>query len=110
MNLEKGDKIFYQKNGVFHTDEIADILFTNEGCLYELEDNNFWCVTDNELLDESDERVRNYMSMTKDMIVKLSDVRNWLMHHAENYYEPDEWSEFNVDSMIKDLCKAMLYK
>ena len=43
-------------------------------------------------------------------MVKLSDVRAWLEYYARTYYEADSWSEFKSDEMIKDLCKAMLYK
>ncbi len=110
MNLKKGDRIFYQKNGEFYVDRIADILSTNEGTIYEPVDNDFWCVTENELLDESDERVRDYMCMSKDAMVKLSDVRDWLRYHARDYYEADSWSSFNDKEMIKDLCKTMLYE
>ena len=110
MKLEVGDRIFYQKNGEFYVDKISDILSTKEGTLYELVDYDWWCVTEDELLDESDERVRDYMCLRKDRMVKLSDVRRWLESYAITYYESDSWSLFKSDEMIKDLCKAMLYK
>ena len=109
MALKKGDRIFYQKNGEFFIDKVADILTTDEGSLYELVDDNYWCVTDNEMLDESDYRVQNYMSMKKDKMVKLSDVREWLQYNARKYYESDSWSSFDEEDMIRDLCKSMLY-
>ena len=109
MNLKVGDRIFYQKNGEFYVDKIADILSTKEGILYELVDYDWWCVTEDELLDESDERVRDYMCMSKDGMVKLSDVRSWLSYNARSYYESDSWSSFKDEDMVKDLCKAMLY-
>lgn len=107
--MKVGDIIFYQKDGTFYIDRIADIVTSDEGTLYELADYNWWCVTEDEVLDESDERVRNYMCMTKDTMVRLSDVRNWLNSHSWNYYESDGWSEFKPKDMIKDLCKVMLY-
>ena len=109
MALKKGDRIFYQKNGEFFIDKVADILTTDEGSLYELVDDNWWCVTDDEILDESDYRVQNYMSMKKDKMVKLSDVREWLQYNARKYYESDSWSSFEDEDMIRDLCKSMLY-
>lgn len=110
MKLKIGDIIFYEKHGIFYVDKIAYILSTDEGNLYELVDYNFWCVTENEIIDESDKRVRDYMCMEKDTMVHLSDVRNWLSHNARNYYESDSWSLFKDEDMIKDLCKSMLYK
>ena len=109
MKLKIGDRIFYQKNGEFYNDIIADIEIIDGNSIYELVDNYWWCVTEDELLDESDERVRNYMCMSKDAMIKLSDVRNWLRYHARNYYESDSWSLFKDEDMVKDLCKAMLY-
>lgn len=108
--MKIGDKIFYQKNGEFYNDIIADIEIIDGNPIYELVDNDWWCVTEDELLDESDERVRDYMSLIKDGMIKLSSVRRWLESYARNYYEPDSWSLFKSDEMIKDLCKAMLYK
>lgn len=110
MKLNIGDKIFYQKGKEFYVDMVADVLSTEEGTLYELVDNNFWCVEEKELLDETDERVRDYLCMSKDTIVKLSDVRNWLNCNALDYYESDVWSQFKYEEMIKDLCKSMLYE
>ena len=108
--MKIGDKIFYEKNGEFYIDRIADIEIINGKSIYELVDYDWWCVTEEELLDESDERVREYMCMTKDAMIKLSDVRNWLRYNALNYYESDGWSLFKDEDMVKDLCKAMLYK
>ena len=110
MEIEKGNRIFYQKNGEFYVDIVADVLSTEEGSLYELVDYDWWCVTEDEILDESDERVRDYMCMSKDAMVRLSDVRDWLRYHALDYYEPYSWSSFKDEEMIKDLCKSMLYK
>jgi len=108
--MKIGDRIFYEKNGEFYIDRIADIEVINGKSLYELVDYDWWCVTEDELLDESDERVRDYVCMLKDGMVKLSAVRNWLLYNARKYYEPDSWSLFKDEDMIKDLCKAMLYK
>ena len=109
MKLKIGDRIFYLKNGNFYIDIVSDVLSTEEGVLYQPKDYNFWCVTEDEILDETDVRVRDYMCLEKDAMVKLSDVRSWLRYHARDYYEPDEWSEFKDEDMIKDLCKSMLY-
>lgn len=108
--MKIGDRIFYQKDGEFYFDKIADIEIIDGKFIYELVDNDWWCVTEDELLGESDERVRDYMCLRKDGIIKLSDVRRWLKSYARTYYEPDSWSLFKSDEMIKDLCKAMLYK
>lgn len=107
--LKIGDKIFYQKNDEFYVDKITNIVFVDDQPLYELMDYNWWCVTKDELLDESDERVRDYLCMEKDGYIKLSDVRSWLNSYARNYYESDSWSFFDSENMIKDLCKSMLY-
>lgn len=37
-------------------------------------------------------------------------VCGWLQSHATDYYESDGWSSFKDEDMIRDLCKAMLYK
>ena len=108
--LNIGDRIFFEKGGMFYIDRVADVLTTEEGTLYELVDNNWWVISDDYVLDESDERVRNVLCMSKNTMVKLSDVRHWLSYHARDYYEADAWSEFKSDEMIKDLCKAMLYE
>lgn len=108
--MKLGDRIFYQKNGEFYIDRIADIEIIDEKPIYELVDYDWRCVTEDELLDESDERVRDYMCLRKDEMVKLSDVRRWLESYAISYYEADCWSYFKSDEMIRDLCKAMLYK
>ena len=107
--LNIGDKIFYQKNNNFYIDIVKDVVIVGEDVLYELKDYDFWCVTENELLDESDERVQDYLCLEKDQVVKLSDIRSWLRYHARDYYEADCWSSFNDEKMIKDLCKDMLY-
>lgn len=109
MTLKKGNTIFYQKNGEFYIDKVADVLTTEEGTLYELVNDDWWCVTDDEILDETDERVKDYMSLKKDGMVELSKIRDWLTYHARDYYESDSWSQFKDEDMIKDLCKAMLY-
>jgi len=108
--MKIGDRIFYQKDGEFYIDRIADIETINGKSIYEPKYNDWLCVTEDELLDESDERVRDYMCLRKDKMVKLSDIRRWLEYYARTYYEADTWSLFKSDEMIKDLCKAMLYK
>ena len=108
--LNIGDKIFYQKNNIFYVDRITEVVVVDGSPLYSLMDYDWWCVTEDELLDESDERVQDYLCMEKDRYVKLSDVRCWLHNYARDYYESDAWSLFNDKDMIKDLCKAMLYK
>lgn len=107
--LNIGDKIFYQKNNNFYMDIVKDVVIVGDDVLYELTDYDWWCVTEDELLDESDERVQDYLCMEKDGFVKLSAVRSWLQSYARNYYEDDAWSYFNDEDMIKDLCKDMLY-
>ena len=108
--MKVGDRIFYQKDGKFYVDKIANIEIIDGKSIYEPVEYNWWCVTEDELLDESDEEVRNYMALIKDDMVKLSDVRDWLKSYAWDYYESDTWSSFHDDEMIRDLCKAMLYK
>ena len=108
--MKVGDRIFYQKDGDFYVDKIANIEIIDGKSIYEPDYRNWWCVTEDELLDESDEEVRNYMALVKDDMVKLSDVRDWLKSYAWDYYESDTWSSFHDEEMIRDLCKAMLYK
>ena len=109
MFLKIGDRIFYEKNGEFYIDRIADIEIIDGKSLYELVNYDWWCVTEDELLDKSDERVRDYMCLIEDRMIKLSDVRRWLRYHARDYYESDSWSLFKDEDMVKNLCKAMLY-
>lgn len=107
--LQIGDRIYYQKNNDFYVDRVAEVVIVDGSPLYSLMDYDWWCVTEDELLDESDDRVRDYVCLEKDGMVKLSDVRSWLNYHARNYYESDSWSYFDDEQMIKDLCKDMLY-
>lgn len=107
--MKIGDKIFYEKDGIFYSDVVAEVLTTEEGTLYGLVYDDWWCVTEDELLDESDERVQKVMCKSKDKMVSLSEVRSWLKYHANNYYEGDGWSSFKDEEMIDDLCIAMLY-
>lgn len=107
--LKIGDQIFYQKNNIYYRDIVKDIVIIGDDVLYELKDYDFWCVTKDELLDESNEWVQDYMCLEKDIMVKLSDIRSWLHYHARDYYESDAWSLFNDEDMIKDLCKDILY-
>lgn len=107
--LQVGDRIYYQKNNDFYVDRVTEVVIVDGSPLYSLMDYDWWCVTEDELLDESDERVRDYVCLEKDCFVKLSDVRSWLHNYARNYYEADCWSLFKDKEMIKDLCKAMLY-
>ena len=108
--MEIGDRIFFQKNGKFYDDNIAGIEIIDGKPVYKPAYYFWWCVTEDELLDESDERVQDCMCLIKDKMIKLSDVREWLKYHARAYYESDCWSLFKSDEMIKDLCKTMLYK
>lgn len=108
--MKIGDRIFYRKDGKFYVDKIANIEIIDGKSIYEPVEHDWWCVTEDELLDESDEEVRNYMALVKDDMVKLSDVRDWLKFYARDYYESDCWSLFKSDEMIRDLCKDMLYK
>lgn len=110
MSLKKGDRIFFHKNGEFFIDKVRDMVTIDGKTVYELKDNDWWCVTEDEIVDESnDERVRDIICTEKDAMVKLSDVRSWLNYNAYNYYEADCWSFFDYERMIKDLCKYMLY-
>ena len=112
MKLKRGDRIFYQNDGELCDGRVVDVLSTDEGTLYEVQNDdyyNYLCVTEDEVLDESDERVRDILSLEKDTTVKLSDVRNWLKTHARDYYYSDSWSLFKSEEMIRDLCKIMLY-
>lgn len=108
--MKIGDRIFYRRDGKFYVDKIANVEIIDGKPIYEPAEYDWWTVTEDELLDESDEEVRNYMALVKDDMVKLSDVRDWLKSYAWDYYESDTWSSFNDDDMIRDLCKAMLYK
>lgn len=109
MKLKRGDRIFYQNDGELCVDIVTDILSTEEGTLYEIQEDSYLCVSEEDVLDESDERVRNILSMEKDTTVKLSEIRNWLATHARSYYYSDSWSLFKSEEMIRDLCKAMIY-
>ena len=70
--MKIGDKIFYRKDGKFYVDEIANIEIIDGKSIYEPNYRNWWSVTEDELLDESDEEVRNYMALVKDDMVKLN--------------------------------------
>ena len=40
--MKIGDRIFYQKNGEFYIDRIADIETIDGNSIYELVDNDWW--------------------------------------------------------------------
>ena len=45
--MKIGDRIFYQKNGEFYIDKIADIEIIDGNTIYEPKYNDWWCVTEN---------------------------------------------------------------
>ena len=106
--MKAGDLIFFDYKGDFCVDKIKEII--------EVDGQNlitpfYWdliTITNNELLDETDRRVKEYNSLRKDKTINLSDARNWLNNHAYQYYEPDEWSSFDSEQLVKDFCIAML--
>ena len=108
--LNKGDNIFYEKDGVFYRDRVKEVLETEDGNLYTPEDYDWWAVSEDELIPDTDERVRNINCLIEDKMVNLSEIRHWLSFHASDYYESDSWSSFDSEQMIIDLCKHMLYK
>jgi len=107
--LNKGDNIFYEKDGVFYRDRVKEVLETEDGNLYTPEDYDWWAVSEDELVPDTDERVRNINCLIEDKMVNLSEIRQWLSFHARDYYESDSWSSFDSEQMIIDLCKHMLY-
>jgi hypothetical protein len=88
---------------------LLEISMKSDNVCYTPEDYDWWAISEDELVPDTDERVRNINCLIEDKMVNLSEIRQWLSFHARNYYESDSWSSFDSEQMIIDLCKHMLY-
>ena len=109
-NIKVGDTIFFERGGSLIIDIVKEIAEIDGKLLITTVEEDDWyapVLTEDDLLDENDERVKRYKALREDKMIKLSDARSWLQYHLRNYYEADEWSEFNDEQAIKDFCIAM---
>ena len=107
--MKTGDKIYFLVNDKFKADRIKEIIEIDGNILITPEYFDWLTLTENDLLDETCENVRNDIALHSEKQIKLSDARQWLQEYANDYYEADEWSFFNQEQLIADFCKAMFY-
>ena len=109
VRMKVGDKIYFVYNGEFIIDRIQEIVEVDGKLLITPEYYDWVTLTENDLLDDSDERVKGDISVNTEKMIKLSDARNWLKYHLSSYYESDCWSSFNEEQAVIDFCTAMVY-
>ena len=108
MERKVGDLIFFDFHGSFQIDKIKELVeIDGETLINPLYWDNL-VLTEKDLLDDNDIRVKEYNALHNDAVIKLSDARRWLQYHLTDYYESDEWSDFNDEQAVKDFCIAML--
>lgn len=106
---KKGEKIFFNDyDGDLIVSRVKEVIYVDGKVLITPEDYDWRTLTETDLLDESDIRVKEYMSLYKDKTISLAGARQWLQTHITDYYEPSGWSNFNEEQAIKDFCLAML--
>ena len=108
--MKTGDKIYFLVNDEFEVDRIKEIIEVDGNILITPKYFDWLTLTENDLLDETCEKVKNDVALYSEKQIKLSDARQWLQTYANNYYEADEWSDFHKKQLIVDFCKAMFYK
>lgn len=107
--LKVGDKIFFIYDGKFQVDSVKEVILVDGKQLITPKYWDWIAISEEELLDETDDRVKDILCLSKDKYIKLSEARSWLQSHLLDYYESDEWSSFNNEEAIRDFCKAMIY-
>lgn len=106
---KKGEKIFFNDyDGDLIVSRVKEVIYVDGKVLITPEDYDWRTLTEADLIDESDIRVKEYQSLHKDATISLADARQWLQDHIRNYYEPSSWSKFDDEQAIKDFCLAML--
>ena len=108
MDRKVGDLIFFDFHSSFQIDRIKELVEIDGETLI---NPSYWdniVLTEKDLLDDNDIRVKEFNALHKDAVIKLSDARRWLQCHLTDYYESDEWSDFNDEQAVKDFCIAML--
>ena len=107
--MKVGDKIYFVYNGEFIIDRIQEIVEVEGKLLITPSYYDWLTLTEDDLLDESDERVKGDIAFNTEKMINLVDARNWLEYHLMSYYESDYWSSFNKEQAVLDFCKAMVY-
>ena len=107
--MKVGDKIYFEYNKEFIIDKIQEIVEVDGKTLITPNYYDWLTLTEDDLLDESDERVKSDMAFNTEKMISLSEARNWLKYHLMSYYEADSWSFFNKEQAVIDFCKAMVY-
>lgn len=110
MDRKVGDLIFFDFHGSFQIDRIKELVEIDGETLI---NPSYWdnlVLTEKDLLDDNDIRVKEYNALHKDAVIKLSDARRWLQYHLRDYYESDSWSSFDDEQAVKDFSIAMLHE
>ncbi len=107
--MKQGDKIyFFDSPGVIHEDYIKEIVEVDGEILITPSDWDWLTLTENELLDETNEYVRKDKALHTEKTINLSDAKRWLEYHLRDYYESDAWSFFDDEKAVRDFCDAMV--
>ena len=109
MKIKVGEKIYFEIDGRLEIDKIKEFVTVDGEFLITPSYYSWLTLSKNDLLDESDERVKEDKALHSEKMIKLSEAREWIKHHIRDYYEADEWSNFDDEQAIKDFCKAMVY-
>ena len=107
--MKVGDKIYFEYNKEFIIDRIQEIIEVDGKMLITSKYYDWLTLTEDDLLGESDERVKDDIAFNTEKMINLSDARSWLNYHLDFYYESDGWSYFNKERAVSDFCKAMVY-
>lgn len=107
--MKVGDKIYFVYNGEFIIDRIQEVVDVEGEFLITPSYYDWLTLTEEDLLDESDERVKGDIAFNSEKMINLKEARHWLEYHLMSYYEPDVWSYFNKEQAVIDFCKAMVY-
>ena len=107
--IKEGDKIFFEIDGRFEKDVAKEVVEVDGHIIITPKYYDWLVLTEKDLLDDTDKRVQEEKALKTEKLVSLDKVRSWLDYNAYNYYEADEWSSFDKEKMIRDLCMAMVY-
>lgn len=115
--LKVGDVIYYIMCDEFTVDTIKEIVEVDGELLITPKTYPEYTLTEDNLLDETDDRVKGRIASNSDCLIKLSDARKWLSGHLTDYLQNDGWGDYygefwtflNDEKLVYDFCKEMYY-
>ena len=106
--MKNGDRIYFlDKDGEFRKDVVKEVVEVDGELLITPEYFDWIALSEDDLLDISDERVFRNEALLSDKMIKLSDAREWLKSHLLDYHDWS-WSSFDDEKAVADFCVAML--